>query len=195
MANCQRLPNSLFGRRLLSLEESRKALESPLHAWLDDDPTRQALLTVSPVRYLRDGLVENARGKAVLLLLCQALEASHPRISYFPAYEIVIDELRSYRFFENDMVHPSQLAVDIVWQRFVETYLYPNEQPILAELEKLWRSLEHVITPSTDLAALGRKGMERLHRIQQTAPQLDTAQWEERFQAMLDGSAGALIEG
>lgn len=195
VANCQRLPNSLFQRRLLNLEECLLALQPHLHGWLDADPSRQVVLTVSPVRYLRDGLVENARGKAVLLLLCQALEASHPRINYFPAYEIVIDELRSYRFFENDMVHPSALAVDIVWQRFLETYLKEDEQPILTELEKLWRSLEHVITPSSDLAALGRKGMERLQRIQRTAPQLDTVQWEERFQAMLDGSTGALIEG
>lgn len=195
VANCHRLPNSLFRRRLLGFDECLQALQSRLHNWLEADPSRHVVLTVSPVRYLRDGLVENSRGKAVLLLLSQTLEASHPRITYFPAYEILMDELRSYRFFENDMVHPNSLAVDIVWQRFVETFVSSEEQKTLRELEKLWRALNHVVTPSTDLAALARKSLERLGRVQRAAPQLDTLAWQERFQAMIEGSAPRAIEG
>lgn len=188
VANCHRLPNQLFLRRLLTVEECLEALEPPLRAWLEGEPTRQVVLTVSPVRYLRDGLVENSRGKAVLHLLCRALESALPRISYFPAFEIVCDELRSYRFFESDMVHPNSLAVEIVWRRFAECYLKAEELPILNQMEKLRRAFDHQSTPATDLVALGRKSLERLERLRKAAPQLDLAPWEERFQSMLNGA-------
>lgn len=188
VANCHRLPNQLFRRRLLEVEECLCALEPALRAWLTGDPERQLLLSVSPVRYLRDGLVENSRGKAILHLLCRELESRLERVHYFPAYEIVCDELRSYRYFERDMVRPNDLAVDIVWQRFVESYLRPEEVPVLAQLEKLWQAFEHEPTPHTDLPALGQNSMRRLEQVRRSAPKLDFHFLEERFQAMLDGS-------
>lgn len=75
--------------------------------------------------------------KAALLLLCEELEAAHPRLSYFPAYEILIDELRLYRYFERDMVHSNALAVDLVWERFARTYLEPETWPRLADMDRL----------------------------------------------------------
>ena len=184
VANCHRLPQGLFHRRLLQPQECLEALRGPLLRWLDADMERQVVLTVSPVRYLRDGLVENNRGKAVLLLVCEALEREHPRIAYFPAYEIVLDELRSYRYFERDMVHPNSLAVDMVWQRFAETFLDDSCPPLLAEMDKLLAALEHRAGPRTDLDALSRKSLQRIKKLGQQCPQLDMAEWEDAFQAV-----------
>lgn len=186
VANCQRLPNSLFQRRLLDLQECRDALEPPLHNWLQEDEARQVVLTVSPVRYLRDGLVENSRGKALLHLLCQALETAHQRISYFPAFEIVCDELRSYRYFESDLVQPNALAVDIVWNRFQKAYFQEEDLSTLTLMEKLVRAFEHRSGPLTDSRALGRKSLQRLEQLRTKAPNLDLNIWEERFRAMLE---------
>ncbi len=186
VANCHRLPQSLFGRRRLNGRECWEALAPPLLAWLEQDPKRQAVVTVSPVRYLRDGLVDNSRGKAALLLLCEELEAAHPRLSYFPAYEILIDELRSYRYFERDMVHPNALAVDLVWERFARTYLEPETLPRLADMDRLLAALRHRPAAGTDQRALGEKSLRRLAQLETTCPELDTTAWREAFQAMVE---------
>lgn len=184
VANCQRLPDVLFQRRLLDLQECRDSLEPALHGWLEHDPSRQVLLTVSPVRYLRDGLVENGRGKAVLHLLCQALEAGHQRVFYFPAFEIVCDELRSYRYFERDLIQPNALAVEVIWQRFCKAYFQEEDLRTLSLMEKLVRAFEHRCGPLTDSQALGRKSLQRLEQLRSKAPNLDLSIWEERFRAM-----------
>lgn len=184
VANCHRLPQSLFERRRLSVRECLDVLRAPLWEWLNGDQDRQVLLTVSPVRYLRDGPVENSRGKAALLLACEALEAEHSRIAYFPAYEIVLDELRDYRFFERDLAHPSALAVDIVWHRFAETYLEESALQAVSEMDKLQAALEHRPGPDSDPRALGRKSLQRLARLAQRCPALDLSHWQETFQAM-----------
>lgn len=184
VANCHRLPQSLFQRRRLSPQQCVDALLEPLSSWLERDPSRRVVLTVSPVRYLRDGLINNSRGKAALLLACEALEEAHPRISYFPAYEILIDELRSYRFYEADLCHPSELAVELVWQRFVECYLPEHAPATFTEMDKLLAAFEHRPTALTDLVAVGEKGLSRLASLSERCPQLDFSEWKERFRAM-----------
>ena len=184
VANCHRLPQSLFQRRRLSVPECLDALRAPLWEWLNGDPTRQAVLTVSPVRYLRDGPVENSRGKAALLLACEALEKEHPRVTYFPAYEIVLDELRDYRYFERDMAHPSALAVDLVWDRFAKAYLENSALEALREMDKLLAALDHRPGPDSDMRALGEKSLKRLTALKERCPTLDLSQWMETFRAM-----------
>lgn len=186
VANCHRLPQSLFQRRRLDPQQCWEALAPPLLAWLDADSRRQAVVSVSPVRYLRDGLVNNSRGKAALLLLCERLESAHPRLNYFPAYEIVLDELRSYRYFERDMVHPNALAADLVWERFAQVYLKPEAIPRLVEMDRLAAALEHRAGPLGDSRALGKKSLARLEQLEQACPGLDTAAWREAFLAMIE---------
>lgn len=186
VANCHRLPQSLFQRQRLSTSQCWDALAPPLLAWLEEEPDRQAVVTVSPVRYLRDGLIDNSRGKATLLLLCEQLEQAHPRLSYFPAYEMVVDELRSYRYFERDMVHPNDLAVELVWQRFAKTYLPSEALPRLAEMDRLLAALSHRPGPESDQRALGRKSLRRLEQFEAHCPELDTTAWREAFRAMLE---------
>lgn len=187
VANCHRLPQSLFQRKRLSVQQCTDVLVAPLVEWLEEEPSRQVILTVSPVRYLRDGLVENNRGKAALLLAAEAAESAHPRLVYFPAYEIVIDELRSYRYFERDLCHPNTLAGDIVWQRFVQDFMHNDCPPVFQEMEKLLSLLEHRQSSQTDRRAMGRKGLERLERLQQRQAKLDLSHWKDSFQAMAHG--------
>jgi hypothetical protein len=126
VANCHKVPSAHFRKRLLSVEEMMKAwitvLEMPAYQNL------QVVFTVSPVRYVRDGLVENNRSKARLIELVHALidKLGNQQVQYFPAYELVIDVLRDYRFYDQDMLHPTEQAVDIVWDKFIQ---YGMDEP------------------------------------------------------------------
>ena len=170
VANCHRLPQSLFRRRRLTLQESMEALSPPLNRWLEKDEGRKVILTVSPVRYLRDGLVDNSRGKSVLLLTCGELEAGHPRIEYFPAFEILTDELRDYRFYAEDMVQPSPVAVEYIWQKFSRHYFPPSIEELTRLAQKV-RALEaHRPSRHTDLEHLGEKREALLEQIRELIP-------------------------
>ena len=133
VTNCHKLPAYNFDRRIVSVDEIAQALQRSLTNVLRANPDARVLLTVSPVRHWRDGPVENARSKAHLLAGAHAAieqlraagvgegvgEGGAGRVSYFPSFEIVNDDLRDYRFFESDMVHPNGVAVDYIWDKLV----------------------------------------------------------------------------
>ena len=170
VANCHRLPQRLFQRRRLGVQECVGALWPPLTRWLDKDERRRVILTVRPVRYLRDGLVNNNRGKSVLLLTCAELESDHPRIEYFPAFEILLDELRDYRFYADDMVQPSAVAVDYIWQLFCRRY-FPSTVEELTRLAQKVRALEaHRPSGQTDLEHLRAKRATLMEKIRTLIP-------------------------
>ncbi|MBR1792067.1 MAG: GSCFA domain-containing protein [Bacteroidales bacterium] len=136
VANCHRLPADRFVRRLLSVEECVSALLSlPLQG-------KRVIFTVSPIRHLADGAHGNQLSKSTLLLALEQY-AQQVEATYFPAYEIVLDELRDYRFYERDMVHPSPLAIDIVWQRFQSCFFSSVTQNACHQYEKQFRQQQH----------------------------------------------------
>ncbi|MBK8505650.1 MAG: GSCFA domain-containing protein [Saprospiraceae bacterium] len=114
-----------------------------LNALRSVNPNLQVILTVSPVRYIRDGLVESNRSKAHLLSAVHSLVDQFEYCHYFPAYEIVIDELRDYRFFQTDMVHPSEQAVSIVMQHFVDYWVDTDAREQIILFDSLNRSMQH----------------------------------------------------
>ncbi len=127
VANCHKLPASYFSRRLYNVEELFSALRPVFAEILERYPQLQIVSTLSPIRHLRDGAVANQVSKATLLLMNQNLLAEFQgRMSYFPAYEILLDELRDYRFYANDLLHPSSLAVEIIQERLCN-YLFSSE--------------------------------------------------------------------
>lgn len=141
VANCHKMPAEEFVRRRLSVEEVVESVvglvEGPLKG-------KRTILTVSPVRHLADGLEGNAVSKAVLRLAAeQVAERCAGVVEYFPAYEIVLDDLRDYRFVGPDLVHPSQEAVDYVWERFVERYVEPHTAELGRRVEALRRAAAH----------------------------------------------------
>lgn len=186
IANCHRLPQQLFRRRRLSCSQCLGVLQEPLVSWLEADPQRRAIVTVSPVRYTRDGLVNNSRAKAALLLTCEALENEHPRIHYFPAYEILVDELRDYRYYEADMAHPTALALEIVWRRFCNLVLDSKAVQALGELERLWKARQHRFTADSDPIPLARRSLRRIQELGQAHPGLDLSSHHDYFQSLLE---------
>ena len=144
VGNCHKLPEACFRRRRLSMEEIVADTASLLSVMLARNNRLQVVLTVSPIRHVRDGLHDNQLSKATLLLATEQVRAAFPdRVFYFPAYELLLDELRDYRFYADDLVHPSDLAVRYVWERFIEWCLSPDARRVMAEVEDIRKALAH----------------------------------------------------
>ncbi len=139
VSNCHKLPAARFERIFLSVEQSVQCLSEIVKR----HPEKQFVFTVSPLRHLKDGLHENQLSKAALLLavdeVCKAFDNSH----YFPAYEILLDELRDYRFYEEDMVHPTDQAVRYIWERFADFAIDPSEKPAMKAASELKQMIQH----------------------------------------------------
>lgn len=144
VGNCHRLPEKRFVRSRLSVDEIATEWRSLIGELTAANPNLRLTLTVSPIRHLKDTLHGNQLSKATLLLAAEQLAAEMPdRVDYFPAYELLIDDLRDYRFYAADMVHPSETAVEYVRTKFAERYFTPATMAVLAQCEKIARALEH----------------------------------------------------
>ncbi len=146
VANCHRQPASEFIRRRLSVEEIVAAFDESFRIRPEGtDPLdkKQIILTVSPVRHLGDGLEGNALSKAVLRMAAAELAERHPNVHYFPAYEIVMDDLRDYRFYADDLVHPAPQAIEYIWEKFVVAALDDEAQRLLPEVEAIVAAARH----------------------------------------------------
>ncbi len=146
VANCHRQPASEFVRRRLSVEEIVAAFDESFRTRTDESSSlekKQIILTVSPVRHLGDGLEGNALSKAVLRMAAAELEERHPNVHYFPAYEIVMDDLRDYRFYADDLVHPVPQAIEYIWEKFVVAALDDEAQRLLPEVEAIVAAARH----------------------------------------------------
>ena len=146
VGNCHKLPESCFTRRRLSVEEIVEAWKPILERYSD----KKWLFTVSPIRHIKDGLHENQLSKATLLQAVEELKnreyrlQNTDRISYLPSYEIMLDELRDYRFYADDLVHPSSLAVNYIWERFVDTFCTNQTKNELVLQHKRWKHEHHI---------------------------------------------------
>lgn len=141
VANCHKVPQDRFNRALTDIEVMISEWAGLLQEIRDLNPQIEIVLTVSPVRHVRDGLVENNRSKARLIEAVNALTGDH--VHYFPSYEILIDELRDYRFYSGDLVHPAKEATSYIWDRF-KTFLFDQDTSAAVNtVEKVKRSLAH----------------------------------------------------
>jgi hypothetical protein len=151
VANCHKLPGKEFIKEMISAEETKEAVRSVLGKLVKLNPELHVLLTVSPVRYVRDGVVENNLSKAILLQAVHAIVREEERAFYFPAYELVMDDLRDYRFFKADLVHPNELAFGYVWEKFREAALDEGTRTLYAAVAEIVRAGEHrVVHPGSD---------------------------------------------
>ena len=101
-------------------------------------------MTVSPIRHIKDGIVENSLSKATLRVACSELESIHENIIYFPSYELLMDDLRDYRFYDTDMLHPSSTAIEYVWEKFKTTFSSDETLLFFQKWEKLSRKISHI---------------------------------------------------
>lgn len=144
VGNCHKMPGALFEEKQLTVDEAVCRLEHMVQAVKAVNEQVKVVFTVSPYRYAKYGFHESQLGKAILLLAVDRVIGQHPQeCFYFPAYEIVLDELRDYRFFEADMLHPSAQAVDYIWQQFSSVCLSPSCQAFIKEWESVNRALQH----------------------------------------------------
>ena len=143
VANCHKQPKNTFTKGLSSPQEIQAVFQSFYCELKKQNPGIQILLTVSPVRHIRDGVHNNNVSKSALLLACEEIQNTFEDVHYFPAYEIVLDELRDYRFFEKDRVHPNEEARDYVWNKFSDALLNPESKLLTKDLDKLFSSINH----------------------------------------------------
>lgn len=143
VANCHKTPQKEFSRRLLAVEEVVPAFFNLKEIISQHNPKAQFVFTVSPVRHTRDTLKLNSVSKSVLRTACHYMEDMAPDVHYFPAYEIMMDDLRDYRFYEKDLIHPNEQAIDYIWEQFIQSYLNSEDQTTLEKWNKLRMALNH----------------------------------------------------
>lgn len=142
VANCHKVPQKEFSKELLSVEEVQLSLDKTCKAIKSLNPTVQIVLTVSPVRHAKDGFVENLRSKSHLIAAVHQL-VDKQEADYFPSYELMMDELRDYRFYNSDMLHPSDQAIHYIWDRFVEAYAFAKAKQTLKKVASIQKRIQH----------------------------------------------------
>lgn len=140
VANCHKLPSQMFSREMMSVEQITELLTQTIEQHLAN---KRVVLTISPVRHVADGLADNSLSKAVLRVAAANVAARLEQVDYFPSFEIMNDDLRDYRFYEADMVHPTAMAVDYIWERWCEWAIAPSAGVAMHESERLWRAALH----------------------------------------------------
>ncbi len=152
VANCHRAPAQWFNKHLMTIEEINSILDNCVHQLFQFNNDLRIIFTVSPVRHIRDGVVENNRSKARLIEAVHHLVNKFDKLYYFPAYELVIDVLRDYRFYDIDMVHPNYQATEFVHQNFVKHFLDDESLHIMKAVKKIAAAKKHkAFQPSTKL--------------------------------------------
>ncbi|MET2986062.1 GSCFA domain-containing protein [Aureibaculum conchae] len=142
VANCHKIPQQEFKKELLSIAEIEKSLLSTIKHVKIVNPTISISFTVSPVRHLKDGFIENQQSKAHLLSAIHKI-VNGGDATYFPAYEIMMDDLRDYRFYKKDMIHPNELAINYIWDKFTRAFMLENTLKIMSEVDQLKKDLAH----------------------------------------------------
>ncbi len=143
VANCHKLPQKEFKKEILAVETIEKSIQNTISLIQKVNPNCQFVFTVSPVRHLKDGFIENQRSKAHLITAIHNLHQVIKNTNYFPSYEITMDELRDYRFYTEDMLHPSQTAIDYIWLRFFENYFLEAIIPTMHKVCEIQKALQH----------------------------------------------------
>lgn len=183
VANCHKVPTDKFNKRLLSIDEIKAALHTMLEAVFIFNPYVKIIFTISPVRHLRDGFVENNRSKAALIQAIHQLVDADERLFYFPAYELVIDDLRDYRFYAEDMVHPNYAATNYVWDKFIATCIDDTSQSLMKEINVINAAKNH--KPFNPASEQHKKflqtNLEKIRQLQTLHPYIDFEKEKQYF--------------
>lgn len=164
VANCHKVPQKQFAKELLSVAQIEESLQKIIACVASVNPNMKFIFTVSPVRHSKDGFVENQRSKAHLITALQSIlqsEHCNRNTTYFPSYEIMMDELRDYRFYAEDMLHPNKVAIDYIWERFCQTMISEECHSVMKEVDSIQKALQHrPFNPDSDSH---QKFLKKLH--------------------------------
>lgn len=141
--NCHKVPQSEFIKIFLSPTEIVQVIGDAINPLLVKNPSLKIVLTVSPIRHIKDGMIENNRSKASLLLACAKLEETYDNLHYFPSYELLLDDLRDYRFYQADLVHPSKVAIDYILDSFNHAFMNVKEKEIRTQVLSIQKRIQH----------------------------------------------------
>ncbi|GLU43735.1 GSCFA domain-containing protein [Allomuricauda sp. NBRC 101325] len=142
VANCHKVPQKQFNKKLLSVQEIEDSLSHLIELISSLNPKAQIIFTISPVRHLKDGFIENQQSKAHLVTALHKIIKGR-NATYFPSFEIMMDELRDYRFYAKDMMHPNELAVDYIWEKFKLVWISEKVYSIMDEVDSVQKGLQH----------------------------------------------------
>lgn len=143
VANCHKVPQRKFLKELCSVDKIEDSLNAIIALVRSVNPEAGILFTVSPIRHLKDGFSENALSKAHLLTAINNIINRKERINYFPSYEIMLDDLRDYRFYTDDMLHPNKTAISYIWKSFKESWIHTDATPVMKKVAEIRRGLSH----------------------------------------------------
>ena len=183
VANCHKVPTDKFNKKLLSPAEVEAAFKTIIEKIASFNPSIKIIFTISPVRHLRDGFVENNRSKSTLIHAIHQLVDSYDKLFYFPAYELVIDDLRDYRFYAEDMVHPNYAATNYVWEKFIAAVIDEPSQLLMNEINQLNAARSH--KPFNPTSAAHKKflqvNLDKLFLLKSQLPYVDFSAEEAYF--------------
>ena len=184
VANCHKQPQALFQREMMSAEQIATRYISLMQGPLAG---KQVIFTVSPVRHLADGLEQNSLSKATLLVAVDVIQKACPNAYYFPSYEIVMDELRDYRFYADDMTHPSRMAIDYIWERFGEVAFSDKTKALNERIERIVKASEHrpFNRNGQEYKAFCRTQREKITQLESEHPSVCMAKEKEFFDTYL----------
>ena len=187
VANNHKAPASWFTKSLMPPDNLKERLSNLVHALLEFNSELHIVFTISPVRHLREGLVENNRSKAVLIHAVHEVIATMNQVEYFPAYEYVIDDLRDYRFYSEDLVHPNYAASGYVWEKLVETYMKDTTQVIMKQVAELQLAVNHkpFFAGSAEHQKFTQSCIDKTERLIQSYPNLPLQKHLEFFRSAI----------
>jgi len=187
VTNCHKVPESHFEQELLRVGDVVYTYRKILSDCFRINPGLQVILTVSPIRYLKEGPLGNQVSKSTLLLACYELVQKMPRVHYFPAYEIFMDDLRDYRFYDTDLIHPGEAGIEYVWFRFVESCMDQGNLPVMEDVDRLVRAIGH--RPRDGKSQKHRdflqSGLDRAEELQVRYPFMDLRKEIDYFRSAL----------
>lgn len=174
VANCHKVPQKKFSKELLSINEIIASLESLVGLIKSINKEVSILFTVSPVRHLKDGFIENTQSKAHLIAAVHKVVETMTNLYYFPSYEIMMDELRDYRFYEQDMLHPNQLALNFIWDKFKKVWVSAQVETTMRAIDEIQKALAHKpFNPKgTQYTEFLKKTQKRINELKDKNPNL-----------------------
>jgi hypothetical protein len=186
VANCHKQPAGLFIRKLLSVEEIVREWKEILSQIYRARPQCLCIVTISPVRHLRDDPHENLVSKSILACAVHELEKAFTKLYYFPAYEIMMDELRDYRFYEKDMAHPNEVAIDYIWEKFVSACVEEKSRRFIGEYEKIKSAMAHRVSGGGDgVKKFAQEQLEIIMGIEKKYPEVPLDKEREYFSGLI----------
>ncbi|MDV7186128.1 GSCFA domain-containing protein [Lutibacter sp. TH_r2] len=143
VGNCHKIPQKKFLQELLSVKQIIASLENIVTLIKTENASINIIFTVSPIRHLKDGFIENMQSKSHLISAIQQLVDQRKQLYYFPSYEIMMDDLRDYRFYKSDMIHPNNVAINYIWEQFQNVWIYKKSLTLMKEVEAIQKGLAH----------------------------------------------------